>query len=172
MDHFAKPTDELAREQKRKTLHRIFQGYSIKAGADLFGFGMSAISHFGTAYAQNAKDLPAYYGAIQNGYFPTVLGYKMTPDDEVRKFVIMRLMCDLELDKREVERRFEIVFDEYFSDALVKLKEFIPLGLLSLEHDRIVVSDSGRFVLRNIAMCFDAYLPVMTKEKPIFSRTV
>jgi len=31
----------------------------------------------------------------------------------------MRLMCDLELDKREVERRFEIVFDEYFSDALV-----------------------------------------------------
>jgi len=172
MDHFAKPTDELAREQKRKTLHRNFQGYSIKAGADLFGFGMSAISHFGTAYAQNAKDLPAYYGAIQSGHFPTVLGYKMTPDDEVRKFVIMRLMCDLELDKREVERRFEIVFDEYFSDALVKLKEFIPLGLLSLEHDRIVVSDSGRFVLRNIAMCFDAYLPAMTKEKPIFSRTV
>jgi oxygen-independent coproporphyrinogen-3 oxidase len=96
----------------------------------------------------------------------------MTPDDEVRKFVIMRLMCDLELEKREVESRFEIVFDEYFFDALVKLKEFIPLGLLSLESDRIVVSDSGRFVLRNIAMCFDAYLPVMTKEKPIFSRTV
>ena len=172
MDHFAKPGDELAREQKRKTLHRNFQGYSIKAGADLFGFGMSAISHFGMAYAQNAKDLPAYYSAIQSGHFPTILGYKMTPDDEVRKFVIMRLMCDLELDKREVERRFGITFDEYFSDALVKLNEFIPLELLSLERDRIVVSDSGRFVLRNIAMCFDAYLPAMTKEKPIFSRTV
>ena len=172
MDHFAKPTDELAREQKRKTLHRNFQGYSIKAGADLFGFGMSAISHFGTAYAQNAKDLPSYYGAIHSGHFPTVLGYTMTQDDEVRKFVIMRLMCDLELDKRDVERRFEIVFDEYFSDAMIKLKEFIPLGLLSLEQDRVVVSDSGRFVLRNIAMCFDAYLPLMTKEKPIFSRTV
>jgi oxygen-independent coproporphyrinogen III oxidase len=172
MDHFAKPTDELACEQKRKTLHRNFQGYSIKAGADLFGFGMSAISHFGTSYAQNAKDLNAYYSAIQNGHFPIVLGYTMTSDDVVRKFVIMRLMCDLELDKREVERRFEIVFDEYFSDAIVKLNEFLPLGLLSLERDRIIVSDSGRFVLRNIAMCFDAYLPVMTKEKPIFSRTV
>jgi len=96
----------------------------------------------------------------------------MTPDDEVRKFVIMRLMCDLELHKREVERRFGIVFDEYFSDSLVKLKEFIPLQLLSLESDRILVSDSGRFVLRNIAMCFDAYLPKMAKEKQIFSRTV
>lgn len=172
MDHFAKPTDELALEQKRKTLHRNFQGYSIKAEADLFGFGMSAISHFGTVYAQNAKDLTAYYGAIQSGNFPTILGYKMTRDDEVRKFAIMRLMCDLELDKREVERRFGIVFDEYFSDALVKLDEFIPLHLLSLESNRIVISNSGRFVLRNIAMCFDAYLPAMTKEKPIFSRTV
>ena len=96
----------------------------------------------------------------------------MTHDDELRKFIIMRLMCDLELDKREVERRFGIVFDEYFSDALEKLKEFIPLDLLTLESNRILVSDSGRFVLRNIAMCFDAYLPAMTKEKPIFSRTV
>ena len=172
MDHFAKPTDELAREQKRKALHRNFQGYSIKAGADLFGFGMSAISHFGSVYAQNTKDLPAYYAAVQHAQFPTILGYSMTQDDEVRKFVIMRLMCDLELDKRDVERRFGIVFDEYFSDALEQLKEFLPLQLLTLEQDRIAVSDSGRFVLRNIAMCFDAYLRKMMKEKPIFSRTV
>ncbi|RPI03537.1 MAG: oxygen-independent coproporphyrinogen III oxidase, partial [Ignavibacteriae bacterium] len=172
MDHFAKPTDELAREQKRKMLHRNFQGYSIKAGADLFGFGMSAISHFGTVYAQNAKDLMAYDQAVKSGRFPTNVGYTMTPDDELRKFVIMRLMCDLELDKREVEQKFKIDFDEYFSEALKKLEEFVPLQLLTLERDRIVVSDLGRFVLRNIAMPFDAYLPGMVKEKPIFSRTL
>ena len=172
MDHFAKPTDELAREQKNKNLNRNFQGYSIKAGADLFGFGMSAISHFGTVYVQNAKDLPAYYEAINSGRFSTILGYKMTHDDELRKFVIMRLMCDLELDKRSIERRFGIVFDEYFADALMKLEEFLPLNLLALEKDRIVILEAGRFVLRNIAMCFDAYLPKMAKEKQIFSRTV
>jgi oxygen-independent coproporphyrinogen-3 oxidase len=172
MDHFAKPTDELAREQKNKNLNRNFQGYSIKAGADLFGFGMSAISHFGAVYAQNAKDLSTYYEAINNGRFSTILGYKMTQDDELRKFVIMRLMCDLELDKRNIERRFGILFDEYFADALVKLEEFLPLNLLALEKDRIVILEAGRFVLRNIAMCFDAYLPKMAKEKQIFSRTV
>jgi len=172
MDHFAKPTDELAREQKRKALHRNFQGYSVKAGTDLFGFGMSAISHFGTVYAQNAKDLHAYYDAINGGRFPTILGYKMTRDDELRKFVIMRLMCDLELDKREVEQKFEIIFDEYFADALAKLDEFLTLGLLSLRHEKIIIEESGRFVLRNIAMCFDAYLKKLSKEKPIFSRTV
>jgi oxygen-independent coproporphyrinogen-3 oxidase len=172
MDHFAKPTDELAVEQKRKALHRNFQGYSIKAGADLFGFGMTAISHFGNVYAQNAKTLPEYYSSVHGGTFATVLGYKMTRDDEIRKFVIMRLMCDLELDKRDIERRFGIVFDEYFAEALEKLQEFIPLDLLSIESDRLLIRDAGRFVIRNIAMCFDAYLPKLAKEKPIFSRTV
>jgi oxygen-independent coproporphyrinogen-3 oxidase len=172
MDHFAKPTDELALEQKRKRLHRNFQGYSIKAGADLFGFGMSAISHFGNVYSQNAKELPAYYGAVRSGIFPTILGYRMTDDDAIRKFVIMRLMCDLELEKREVERCFEIQFDEYFADALEKLQAFLPLGLIVMDDERIVVQETGRFVLRNIAMCFDAYLEKLRKDKPIFSRTV
>jgi oxygen-independent coproporphyrinogen-3 oxidase len=172
MDHFAKPTDELALEQKRKNLHRNFQGYSINAGADLFGLGMSAISHFGNVYAQNTKELSAYIDTVNKGEFATMLGYKMTPDDDLRKHVIMRLMCDLELDKREVERRFGIVFDKYFCDELAKLKIFVPLNLISIEDDRILVNDSGRFVLRNIAMCFDIYLPKLAKEKPIFSRTV
>jgi oxygen-independent coproporphyrinogen-3 oxidase len=172
MDHFAKPTDELAREQKRKMLHRNFQGYSVKAGADLLGFGLSSISHFGTVYAQNAKDLAEYYSAVNNGNYPTILGYRMTRDDEVRKFVIMQLMCNLVLDKGEVERHFNIVFDKYFAEATAKLQEFLSLELVSLENGRIVVNESGRFVLRNIAMCFDAYLPKLAKEKQIFSRTV
>jgi len=172
MDHFAKPTDELALEQKRKRLHRNFQGYSIKAGADLFGFGMSAISHFGGVYSQNAKELPAYYDAVRSGTFPTILGYRMTRDDEIRRYVITRLMCDLELDKRDVERRFAISFDEYFSDAIEKLQPFLPLELITMDEERIAVQDAGRFVLRNIAMCFDAYLEKLRKDKPIFSRTV
>jgi oxygen-independent coproporphyrinogen III oxidase len=172
MDHFAKPTDELAREQKNKKLHRNFQGYSVKAGADLIAFGLSAISHFGTVYAQNEKDIPAYYEAVKKEHFPVALGYRMTYDDELRKFVIQRLMCDLELDKRDVERRFEIVFNEYFSEACAKLEEFRTLNFLTMDDESIVISETGRFVLRNIAMCFDAYLPTMTKEKSIFSRTL
>ena len=172
MDHFAKPTDELAMEQNKKNLHRNFQGYSIKAGADLFGFGMSAISHFGTVYAKNAKELSDYHKLVNAGEFPIILGYKMSPDDQLRKYVIMRLMCDLELDKRDVERKYNIEFDKYFADSLAKLKEFLPHQLLSIEPNRIVIQDTGRFLLRNIAMCFDAYLPKLAKEKPIFSRTV
>jgi oxygen-independent coproporphyrinogen-3 oxidase len=133
---------------------------------------MSAISHFGNVYAQNTKDLPAYYEAVNAEKFATVLGYKMSQDDEIRKYVIMRLMCDLELDKQDVEQRFGIRFDIYFADALAKLEEFLLLKLISMEDGRIVIEDNGRFVIRNIAMCFDAYLDKLRKDKPIFSRTV
>ena len=34
MDHFARPGDELAVAQRNRTLHRNFQGYTTKAGAD------------------------------------------------------------------------------------------------------------------------------------------
>ena len=172
MDHFARPTDELARSRRDRTLYRNFQGYSTQAGADLIGLGMSSISHFGTVYAQNEKSLPEYYRALDAGGFATHVGYRMTDDDVLRKHVIMRLMCDLELEKRPVEERFGIVFDEYFAASLASLEGMAADGLVELLPDRIVVREPGRLLLRNIAMCFDAYLESMASGKPVFSRTV
>jgi oxygen-independent coproporphyrinogen-3 oxidase len=43
---------------------------------------------------------------------------------------------------------------------------------VTLTKERIVVNGLGRLIIRNIAMCFDAYLEQMMKERPIFSRTV
>jgi len=172
MDHFARPDDELATAQKQKTLYRNFQGYSTKSGADLYGFGMSSISHFQNIYAQNIKKLPEYYAALREGRFATHVGYRMTEDDQIRKYVIMRLMCDLELDTRMVERRHGIAFDDYFGPSLEALGQFVDDGLVEISEDKITIIGAGRLLLRNIAMCFDAYLESMSKEKPIFSRTV
>lgn len=172
MDHFAKPDDELAVARREKTLHRNFQGYSTRAGADLLGFGMSAISHFGDVYAQNAKTVPQYSEAVNAGKFATQVGYKMTRDDIIRKYVIMRLMCDLEVVKSDVEEWFDVSFDEYFDRSLNQLNEFIELGLVKNTLEKVVIEGAGRLLLRNIAMCFDAYLSRVSKDKPIFSRTV
>ncbi|MGB9591886.1 MAG: oxygen-independent coproporphyrinogen III oxidase, partial [Candidatus Kryptoniota bacterium] len=172
MDHFAKPDDELSIAQKQKTLYRNFQGYSTHAGADLYAFGNSAISQFGNIYSQNFKSLQDYYKSIEQGKFATALGYYMTQDDIIRKDVIMRLMCDMELSKSKIEEKFGINFDEYFKSSLPKLEEFVQDELLELTDDKIIIKGMGRLVIRNIAMAFDAYLEKMMKEKPIFSRTV
>jgi oxygen-independent coproporphyrinogen III oxidase len=172
MDHFAKPDDELARAQREKTLYRNFQGYSTKSGADLYGFGMSSISHFQTIYAQNTKSLPDYYAALDAGRHATHVGYRMTQDDRIRKFVIMRLMCDLELDTAAVGKMFSIHFNEYFSRSIEALGQFVDDGLVEISPGTIRIVGAGRLLLRNIAMCFDAYLDSMTSGKPMFSRTV
>ncbi len=172
MDHFAKPTDELAIAQANNTLYRNFQGYSTKAGCDVYAFGLSAISQFENIYAQNLKDFKAYYGSIDAGEAATFVGYRMTADDHIRKETIMQMMCNLEIDKRRVEKTFDISFDEYFADDLPKLKRFIEEGLVTEDADQIRVTGSGILIIRNVAMCFDAYLEKMMKEKPIFSKTV
>ena len=172
MDHFAKPTDELAIAQKEGTLYRNFQGYSTKSGCDVYAFGVSAISQYENIYAQNLKDIRQYYAAIDRGEAATGVGYRMTEDDHIRKDTIMQLMCNLEIDKRRVELEFDIDFDDYFGDDIAKLTSFIDEGLVANTKDGIKVTGSGLLIIRNIAMCFDAYLEQMMKEKPVFSKTV
>lgn len=172
MDHFAKPGDELAVAQANKKLHRNFQGYSTRAGKDLYAFGMSAISHFGNIYAQNHKTLNEYYAALDAGQLPTAVGYRMTRGDEIRKYVIMRLMCDLEVTKADVETKFNILFDEYFDSELDRLNALARDGLVAHNLSLIRVTPTGRLFLRNIAMCFDATLKGRLEGKSIFSRTI
>jgi oxygen-independent coproporphyrinogen-3 oxidase len=172
MDHFAKPTDELAVAQKNGTLYRNFQGYSTKAGCDVYAFGLSAISQFQNIYAQNIKHLRDYYKRLDSNRPATSVGYRMTADDHIRKETIMQLMCNLEIDKRDIGARFGIDFGEYFAEDLKKLNVFVADGLLSVDSEKIKVRGSGILVIRNIAMCFDAYLERMMREKPVFSKTV
>lgn len=173
MDHFARPGDELVRAQDKGTLHRNFQGYSTKAGADVYAFGVSGISQLQRAYAQNCKDLREYYGRIDDGSPTVYRGYRLTDDDYIRRYVIMQLMCNLELSKPAVERKFAIDFDRYFEAALSDLRPFQADGLIELKNDSVVVRPQGRLFIRNIAMAFDWYLRQSTRnETPVYSKTV
>ena len=59
-----------------------------------------------------------------------------------------------------------------FREDIPKLDVFIADGLVETDADAIRVKGSGILIIRNIAMCFDAYLEKMMREKPVFSKTV
>jgi oxygen-independent coproporphyrinogen-3 oxidase len=172
LDHFARPDDELAQAREEGTLQRNFQGYSTRAGNDLIGIGMSAISHIGSTFTQNAKSLPTYYEKLEREKFPVVSVLEMTNDDLIREHVIMRLMCDLKINKTQTGEKFGIDFDSYFSSSFPALDELILDGLLIDTHTAIIITEKGRYFLRNIAMCFDAYLLQSVENKPVFSKTL
>ncbi len=170
MDHFARSTDDLAVAQRNKTLQRNFQGYSTRGGADIYAFGMSSISQADGVYWQNHKELPIYYGRLDEGQSPVVKGFIMNEDDRIRRWTIMRLMCDLGLDFEAMGRSLQIDFRRYFASELDSLGDLEADGLLVRAADGLSVTELGRLFIRNIAMRFDAYLP-REKEKR-YSKTV
>lgn len=171
MDHFARPDDELARARRDRTLHRNFQGYTTKAGTDLIGLGISAIGAIGDAFVQNRRDLDSYREAIRSRGAATFRGFRLSPDDRLRRAVIGNLLCHGVVAIPEVEAQYGICFGEYFADALEKLAPCAADGLVEISDAEIRATSLGRVFLRNLAMAFDAYLPAQM-EKPVFSKTL
>jgi oxygen-independent coproporphyrinogen III oxidase len=159
--------------QRNRTLHRNFQGYTTKAGADLYGMGVSAISSIGEAYAQNRREVPTYESTVAARGIATMRGYRLSEDDRLRRAVIGRLLCHAVISKRDIEREFGIDFDGYFAPELEKLKEPAAEGLVTSTKDEISVTPLGRIFIRNVAMTFDRYLHEQQMDKrPLFSKTL
>jgi len=170
MDHFARADDELAVAQRQRTLQRNFQGYSTHGGADIYSFGMSSISQADGIYWQNVKELPAYYGALDQGKFPMAKGYILTEDDKLRRQTIMRLMCDMGLDYGLMSQYLELDFKAYFAKELAPLADLEADGLIEQNHSGFSVTTQGRLFIRNIAMRFDTYQKTPAEGR--FSRTI
>jgi oxygen-independent coproporphyrinogen-3 oxidase len=158
MDHFAKPSDDLHLAQREGRLHRNFQGYSTHADCDLVAMGITGISSFRDAYAQNVRALDSYYAALDRGRLPVFRGIRLTPDDQLRRTVIQTLICNFALSMGEISRNFKIDFCSYFSSELQMLRKMAPDGLLHVNDDSIIVTRKGRLLIRNICMAFDSYL--------------
>ena len=172
MDHFAKPDDELFKAIEKGELHRNFQGYTTKGGADLIGIGLTSIGEGEDYYVQNHKEMREYEAALDRGELPVYRGIKLNRDDLIRKAVIMELMANFKLNISKIEKDFSINFKDYFKDALKELEEFEKEDLVSINDKEIRVSETGTMLIRNIVMPFDAYLKKIPEKKRVFSKTV
>lgn len=161
MDHFARPDDELAIAQRNGTLYRNFQGYSTHADCDLVAMGVTAIGMLADTYAQNVRTEAEYFERLDAGRLPVFRGVALNADDRLRRAIIADLICHFRLDFTAIQAAFDIDFPDYFSEELAALKPMRDDGLLSLESDGLQVSPSGRLLIRNICMVFDAYLTDM-----------
>jgi oxygen-independent coproporphyrinogen III oxidase len=173
MDHFSKENDELAISQRNRTLHRNFQGYTTKAGADLYGMGITAISAVQDVYAQNFREMAPWEKAVQDGGLATMRGYHLSSDDLIRREVISRLLCHTVIIKDEISQQFGIDFDEYFATELEQLKKPQEDGLALVSDKEIRSTRLGRIFIRNLAMIFDPYLEKQQlAARPLFSKTL
>ena len=164
MDHFALPDDALAQAKQHGPLQRTFQGYSTRPDCDLIGLGVSAIGRIGNCYSQNAKTLDAYRDQVEKGHFPVERGLQLTRDDQIRRAVIMAIMCQGEVVFGTVNRDWQIDWSTYFSTEMTHLEPLQAQGLLSLHDDRFRITAIGWYFVRAVAMVFDRHLQTARTE--------
>lgn len=157
MDHFALPEDPIAKAYQLGQLHRNFQGYTLKGAEEMVSFGVTAISDIAGGYFQNVKDLTDYYRLIDQGVFPVGKGYLLTLDDQIRRWTIRSLMCQLQIDKGDFFKQFGEDFDRYFQTELERIEPYIQEGLMRYEGGQLTIEGKGRLFVRNLVASFDRY---------------
>jgi oxygen-independent coproporphyrinogen-3 oxidase len=169
MDHFARADDELVKAREQGSLQRNFQGYSTQSGTEILGFGISSISQNQHSYRQNVKDIPSYEASLSRQEFPIERGYLLSDQDQLRRKIIMTLMCNMHLDFEQFNQDYGIQFAHDFSRELERLRYFEKDALLEITDKAIAVTPLGRFFIRNIAMTFDTFLK---QDEQRYSKTI
>lgn len=157
LDHFALPTDELAIALTERKLQRNFMGYTTRRGGDMISLGVSAIGDVSGSFVQNASNEADYLKSVDERGFATYRGHELSREDALRRDVIVGLMCNGVLSKRDVEARHGVVFDTVFATELRALKPLADDGLVRLDADAIRLTDLGQVFMRNAALPFDRY---------------
>ena len=180
MDHYALPADSLAKAHLNGTLQRNFQGYTTHKDTDLIGIGISAISKFETAYAQNSSSLSTYNEMIDDRLLPIARGLSLNDDDRLRAMLIQQIMCRDHVDlsarvDRYIETSGQLSMHQYFARELPGLQRFVDDQLVFLTDTGFEVTAKGRYFTRQIAAIFDRYLNSdLANDKNVlpFSRTI
>ncbi len=159
LDHFARPDEELAQARRDGSLRRTFQGMTTGKGLDVIGLGPSAISQLDGAYAQNHKATADWQKAVADD-FATERGLRLSDDDRLRRELMQQLYGHGVIDKRSLEERFGVAFDDYFADELKRLRELIDEGIAEDDNEAVRLTEPlGRLLVRVVAAVFDRYLP-------------
>lgn len=165
MDHFALPGSSLHKAMIEKKLHRNFMGYVDRKSNVLIGLGPTSISDSSLSFIQNVKDVATYETMINNGKLPFTGGHTHSDEDLLIQELILELMCHQEMS---LQKKNSVPF---WSDIEKELNEFLSDGLLEIKKEKLIVTDTGKGFVRNIALSFDShYRTKMTSAR--FSQTV
>lgn len=162
MDHFALPTDALAKAAAAGKLHRNFMGYTDRKSQAMVGFGVSSISETPDCYHQNEKVLSRYESQVASQEIPTFRGHCLNQEDQQQKRRILDLMTLSQVDLPASEQ----------GPYRTALSELEADGLIRWTQSGLFLTEKGRPFLRNVCTAFDLRLQRKKAEKPTFSKSL
>jgi len=167
MDHFAHRHDSLFRARESGKLHRNFMGYTTSNTDLLIGLGASAISDAKYAYAQNLKGVEEYEQQVSQHKLPLLKGHLQTPEDLLMRQCIESISCQGALDTKFIQ---EVATPKIEEDLTGLINE----GIITVNDNGLLVTDSGYTFIRNICRVFDKRqdLQHASQNGPVFSKAI
>ena len=156
-DHFAKPTDSVARAMAEGKMRWNALGVTAGRYDDVIGVGVHSYSTIGEYYFQNLYDIRKYQESLEQRSFPVFRGHKLTRDDLIRRDIIQSLRSFFSLDLGSIENKYGIDFEEYFKAELAALDNYIKDGLVDVRDRAIVVTEKGHQFANTVCYVFDNY---------------
>ena len=155
IDHFALPSDGLAKAHKAGTMKRNFQGYTEDVSKVMIGVGASSIARYPQGYAQNEPATSKYQAAARDGRLAGAKGHVFTDEDIARGRVIEELLCYFRVDFSKLADELSRPI-EYFLTMVDGLELAMP-GTTDLSGTVLSIRPEARPVARMIARHFDDY---------------
>ena len=163
IDHFAVKSSSIIQNLKNRKLHRNFQGYTEDDSEILIGIGASSISSLPNGYVQNIAKISDYIRALKKNKLPISRGYGLKEKDKIYSSVIKELMCYLNVDLRQVTKRFS-KDTNLFSSNIKKLKPFIDADYVNFQNFVLSIKPEARPLVRTICSAFDQYFEPKTNR--------
>lgn len=168
MDHFALKNDSMYTSFQEGNLHRNFMGYTASKTQLMIGLGVSSISDSWYAFAQNEKELEAYYDRLEQNELPVFRGHVLTDEDLIIRKHILNLMCQFETSWTEDDFYKNVISSEIIN----RMEELKKDGLIEIGNNKLQVTEKGKPFVRNICMAFDLRLKRNAPKTQLFSMTV
>lgn len=166
-DHFAKPTDAVAQAMQEKKMQWNSLGVTAGRYTDVIGIGVHSRNTLGDCYSQNFYELSDYEAALTRGQFPVYRGHQLDRDDVIRREVIHTIRNFFSLDFRQIEKKYDIVFEEYFKEELALLEEFVKDGIVERSDRSLTVTELGHQFANLVCRDFDKYYTANRKARDL-----
>lgn len=157
-EHFAKPTDDVAKALKEKMARYSSLGVTEGRCINVIAVGRHSYSTIGDYYFQNVYEQIDYETVVKNGKFPIYRGYKLNSDDVIRRDIIQALRTYFSLNCRNIEKKYNINFKKYFNEEISELSKFAEDNLLNISDDAINITELGKYFTIQICRVFDKFI--------------
>ena len=161
LESFCKENRVLSESMSEGTAYYNSLGTQPEGFVSFLAVGSSGQGMIGeNYYVQNFYEQKLYKEALDNDQFPIYRGYQLTDDDKVRREIINSVRTYFLIDKRFINEKYHINFDDTFSKELEVLETFVDDGLVEDDGNTISLTELGQHLCLSVAQVFDSVVTV------------